>query len=151
MISNNQIKQKSLKKTAAPPTPPKMNPVMTLPILADLIRHENGTYLLRPRVMDTDLDSWLTVKKAGQIIGIGSRSIYRLIDAENPFLVHKRPLKGFCLISLRSIQAYIKATNDPEFWENSAQQKKLSESVQKANGKPARAILLNSKENLFPV
>ena len=102
-----------------------------VPVLADLIRRHDGTFVLQPHVTGSQVDMWVSPKRAAQLIGIRGHSIYRLLNPNNPFLVYKRPLKSRSLVSLRSVRAYIQATSDPDFWDDSYQQKRLVESVQK--------------------
>jgi hypothetical protein len=105
---------------------------VTLPILAELISRGDGTYVLKPQAVPTSLDTWITPKRAAQIIGIEGRSIYKLLDPGNPFLVCKRPLKGKCLVSLRSVMTFVQATSDPDFWNDALQQQTLKQAVRQA-------------------
>jgi len=71
-----------------------------------------------------------------QTIGLYRRLLvefpnYRLLDATRPLLVYKRPLKAKFLISLKSVLAFIEATNDPDFWDDKLQQEQLVKSVLK--------------------
>lgn len=108
------------------------SPTLVLPILAELTARGDGTYVLKPQTVPSCIDTWISPKKAAKIIGIEGRSIYKLLDPSNPFLVCKRPLKAKCLVSLRSVLAFMKATSDPDFWNDSLQQKTLKQSVLKA-------------------
>ena len=89
---------------------------LTFPILADLQPRGDGTYTLKPRVMDSDLDTWVSPKEAAKILGIKPRSIYYLLDEFEPFLVSQRPLSRKIIVSIKSIQSYKRATADPAFW-----------------------------------
>ena len=82
-------------------------PTLVLPILAELTARGDGTYVLKPQTVPSGIDTWISPKKAAKIIGIEGRSIYKLLDPSNPFLVCKRPLKAKCLVSLRSVLAYM--------------------------------------------
>lgn len=103
-----------------------------MPILAELVSRGDGTYLLKPQVVPSGLDTWISPSRASQIIGIEGRSIYKLVDPAEPFLVCKRPLKGKCLISLRSVMTFVQATSDPDFWNDSLQQEALKKTVREA-------------------
>jgi hypothetical protein len=103
-----------------------------IPILAELLPKGDGTFVLQPKVIDSDMDTWLPAPRAGQIIGLRGRSIYRLITRTKPLLVYKRPLKNKLLVSLKSVKAYIQATNDPDFWSDRMQQSALEKEVQAA-------------------
>jgi hypothetical protein len=110
-------------------TPSSSQAGLVLPILAELTPCQDGTYILRPRVSDANIDSWIAPKRAAKLIGIRGRSIYRLVDPACPFLVCKRPLRGRCLISLRSIQNFVAATSVPDFWDDRLQQQTLQAAV----------------------
>jgi hypothetical protein len=105
---------------------------VVLPILAELLPRGDGTYILKPRKAPSTLDTWITPKRAAEIIGIEWRSVYRLMNATRPLLVYRRPLKAKFLISLKSVLAFVEATNDPDFWEDKLQQDALVQSVLKA-------------------
>jgi hypothetical protein len=113
------------------PLPNNPHPPLALPIMAELMPRGDGTYILKPRKAPTGLDTWITPKRAAELIGIQWRSVYRLLDATRPLLVYKRPLKAKFLISLKSVLAFIEATNDPDFWDDKLQQEQLVKSVLK--------------------
>ena len=100
-----------------------------LPIMVELLPRGDGTYLLKPKPMEADMEAWVSARRASEIIGLKRRSVYRLLDPARPLLVHKRPAKKRTLVSLRSIQAYLQATSDPDFWSDDAQQKVLERTV----------------------
>jgi hypothetical protein len=112
--------------------PNSSKPPLVFPILAELMPRGDGTYILKPRAVPLGLDTWITPKRAAEIIGIEWRSVYRLLSPTRPMLVYKRPLKAKFLISLKSVMAFIEATNDPDFWEDNLQQEALLQSVLKA-------------------
>jgi hypothetical protein len=92
-------------------------------VLAELIARGDGTFVLKPRLTDQDLETWLSVRHAAQVLGnVTAKSLYRLLGE---FLVYRRPLRYKIVVSLRSILALKQATNDPEFWENAALQQKI--------------------------
>ena len=111
---------------------PSTQTPVTLPILAELTPRGDGTYVLKPRASPSDLDTWIPPKRAAQLIGIEPRSIYKLLDPAQPFLLCKRPLRGKCLVSLKSVWAYIQATNDPDFWDDQLQMDALKQSLRRA-------------------
>lgn len=90
-----------------------------------------NTVKIGPLPPEPGLDVWITAKQACGILGIKGATIYRLMDAEKPFLITRRPLPRKVLISLRSVEAFAEATKDPLFWESpdlqAAHQRRLRE------------------------
>jgi hypothetical protein len=98
-----------------------------LPLLADLIGRGDGTYILKPRLPDGDLDTWITVAEAARILGdIDRRTIYYWLGE---FLVYCRPLPRKPKISLKSVLQLKKATLDADFWENPELQERVRKRV----------------------
>ena len=98
-----------------------------LPLLADLISRGDGTFILRPRLPDSDLDTWITVKDAARILGdIDRRTIYLWLGR---FLVYIRPLPRKPKVSLKSVRLLKRAMQDPDFWENAELQDRVQERV----------------------
>jgi hypothetical protein len=89
---------------------------LIFPILADLVPRGDGSFVMRPKLSDAALDTWVTPKQAAVIIGIGKRSVYDLLDETEPMLVSRRPLSRRVVISLKSIQEFKRATSEPGFW-----------------------------------
>ena len=90
---------------------------LCFPILADLQARGDGTFVLRPRVMGSDLDTWISPKQVRDILSIRTtRSVYYLLDESEPYLVSYRPLPRKIVISLKSVQDYKRAAADPAFW-----------------------------------
>lgn len=102
-----------------------------MPILAEVIPRGDGTYILKPRPTDSDLNSWVPVTRASTLLGMDRRTIYTLINPESPLLVHRRLLKRKIMISLKSIQTFLQATVHPDFWSDNLQRKKLQNIVRK--------------------
>jgi hypothetical protein len=118
-----------MKEVMQPNNSPSLQRIM-LPILAELIARGDGTFVLKPRVPDSDLDTWISVKEAVRVIGsIERRTGYRLLDG---YLVYRRVSKRKIVVSLRSAMAYKHATQDPEFWDDSGLQQQLKDRVKTA-------------------
>ena len=86
--------------------------------MADLQSRGDGTFILRPRVAESDLDTWIPAKEAAKFIGVGRQEIYELLDPAEPFLVSRRPAKRKILVSLRSAREFRRATAHADFWED---------------------------------
>lgn len=100
-----------------------------VPVLAELISRGDGSFVLRPRVPAQDLDTWLTIQEAGEVIGsINAKSVYPLLGE---YLVYRKPLRRKILVSLKSALALKQATQDTEFWHNQALQQRLKDQVRK--------------------
>ena len=122
---------------------PAAAPDLAFPLLADLTPRGDGTFVLRPRLPESDLDSWVTPRRASELLGLANRTtIYDLLDPYEPFLVHKRPLRKRILISPKSIREFMKATNLPAFSTRHALQAEYKASVRTAmqalQGEPAK-------------
>jgi len=98
------------------PHPTKIPPPIQLPILADLQSRGDGTFILRPRLVDSDLDTWITPRDAAKLLGLGRQGVYDLCAAEAPYLVARHPALRKILISLKSVQALRRATVNDAFW-----------------------------------
>jgi hypothetical protein len=102
---------------------------MHLPVLAELVGRGDGTFILKPKVPDQDLDTWLTVKQAAQILGsMNPKTLYPLLG---DYLVYRRPLPNRIAVSLKSLLAFKQATQDAEFWDNAELRSRVKESVQR--------------------
>ncbi len=119
-----------MKKSKNSSLPSAKKPI-SVPILADLTHRGDDTYVLKPKAIKCDLDSWVPVTNASKILGLNRRSIYNLIDPERALLVHRRILQRKTLISLKSIQSFLRATSDPDFWSDMPQRKRLQAEVRK--------------------
>jgi hypothetical protein len=105
-------------------------PHAVVPLLAELVGRGDGTYVLKPRAPSPELDSWISIQEAAAIIeNIHPRSLYRLLGE---YLAYRRLLPRKVQVSLRSVLAFKKATLDPEFWDDPAQQQRLKTSVRGA-------------------
>jgi len=101
-----------------------------VPVLAELISRGDGTFVLRPRVPTEDLDTWVTIHQAGEIIGsVNAKTVYGLLGE---YLVYRKPLRRKILVSLKSALALKQATQDAEFWENPELQRRLKDQVRRA-------------------
>jgi hypothetical protein len=91
---------------------------MSLPLIADLTPRGDGTFTLRPRVIElADEDTWVAPKDAARVIGVSLTELYSLLDAAEPFLVSRRPARWKILVSLKSALAFRRATVNEDFWE----------------------------------
>ena len=101
-----------------------------LPVLAELIGRGDGSYILKPKAPDRDLDTWISLRQAAELIGnVHNKSLYPLLGE---YLVYKRPLPGRVVVSLRSVLALKQATDDVEFWGNPGLKKRFKEQVKAA-------------------
>ncbi len=100
-----------------------------VPLLSELIPRGDGTFILRPRLFDADLDTWITINEAAKIGTMKPRALYKYLGL---FLVYRRPLPRKFLVSLKSAMAFKQATQDAEFWDNPALQQRCSDQVKKA-------------------
>jgi hypothetical protein len=96
----------------------KIPPVLSLPIIADLAPRGDGTFILKPRVIElADEDTWISPKDAARVVGVSLTEVYGLLDAAEPFLVSRRPARWKILVSLKSALAFRRATVKEDFWE----------------------------------
>ncbi len=101
-----------------------------IPLLADLIGRGDGTFILKPRLPDEDLDTWITVGEAAKILGnLDRRTIHYWLGE---YLVYYRPMPRKFKVSLKSVRALKQATQDTEFWDNRQLQGSLKEQVKLA-------------------
>ena len=101
-----------------------------IPLLADLIGRGDGTFILKPRLPDGDLDTWITVGDAAKILGnLDRRTIHYWLGE---YLVYYRPMPRKFKVSLKSVLALKKATQDTEFWDDRELQGSLKEQVKLA-------------------
>ena len=108
---------------------PGRRPVQ-FPVLAELIGRGDGTFVLRPKVPDQDLDTWITVRQAAEILGnLNPKTIYPLLGE---YLVYRRPLPNRIVVSLKSVLALKQATQDADFWDNVELRCRLREQVKSA-------------------
>ena len=106
------------------------SPIKIIPSLSELIARGDGTFIFRPRLWNSDLDTWITVREAAKVLPhIKPRKIYDLLGI---YLVFYRPLPSRVAISLRSVLAFRTATLDPGFWENPILQERCKEQVRRA-------------------
>jgi hypothetical protein len=96
--------------------PAKQSPAIQLPILADLQSRGDGTFILRPRVVESDMDTWISPKEAARILGVAKRGVYDLVASEAPYLVARHPAARKIVISLKSVEALRRATVSAAFW-----------------------------------
>jgi hypothetical protein len=96
--------------------PSKIPPAIQLPILADLLARGDGTFILKPHLPASDLDTWIPVKAASKLIGVSVTEMYGLLDTSEPYLVSRRPARWKILVSLKSVRAFTAATANPAFW-----------------------------------
>ena len=98
-----------------------------VPVLAELIGRGDGTFILRPKLPERDLDTWITIRQAAELLGhVAMKSVYRLLGE---YLVYRRPLPSRIVVSLKSVMALRQATQDVEFWHNPVLQKRVKDRV----------------------
>ena len=108
--------------------PAKKKEHLVIPLLAELIPRGDGTFILKPRVPDGELDTWITVREAAQILGnIDRRVIHHWLG---DFLVYCRPMPRKPKISLKSALRMRTGILDPEFWRNADLQARVKQRVQ---------------------
>lgn len=97
-----------------------------LPILGEFRRLADGSYHVRPVMPEPDGDTWLTTRKAAELLGWARQSIH---DYLGDLLVFRRPLRKKVVVSLRSVLKLRAALSEPDFWECQAKQGKVREWV----------------------
>ena len=98
-----------------------------VPVLAELISRGDGSFVMKPTLPESELDSWITVAEAARVIGnVRPRTVYGLLGR---YLVYRRPLRRKTVVSLRSTLAFKQATQDSEFWDQPEQRKRLEQRV----------------------
>jgi len=91
---------------------------MSLPLIADLQPRGDGTFILKPRVIElADEDTWISPKDAARILGLRPRAVYDLCTRDEPFLVTRHPLARKIMVSLKSVLAFRRATVSETFWQ----------------------------------
>ena len=111
------------------PHPLPVRPTL-IPLLAELISRGDGTFVLKPKVPEQDLDTWVTIQQAGEVIGcVNAKTVYGLLGE---YLVYRKPLRRKILVSLKSAMALKQATQDAEFWDNPLLRRRLKDQVRKA-------------------
>ena len=76
----------------------------------DLVPNGDGSYRAVPR----QLKSQVSVTEAARVANCSRGTIYRLYNSELVAGERRTPRK--IMISLRSLQEYLEAVRDPEFW-----------------------------------
>ena len=75
--------------------------------------------MFKPRLWLFDNDTWIEVKEAARILGVGLSEVYgNLCSPDAPYLVSRRPLSQKILISLKSVESFRRLTVNPDFWKN---------------------------------
>ena len=111
-------------------------PPASIPLLAELIGRGDGTFILRPRLPNQQLETWITVSEAAKIVGnVNPRRLYQFLGQ---YLVYRRPLPRRVVVSLKSVLAFRQATQDADFWENQELQERIIEDVQRQMEELAR-------------
>jgi hypothetical protein len=111
------------------PRPLPLRPAI-IPLLAELISRGDGTFVLKPKVPAQDLDTWVTIPQAGEVIGcVNAKTVYGLLGE---YLVYRKPLRRKILVSLKSAMALKQATQDAEFWDNPLLRQRFKDQVRRA-------------------
>ena len=98
-----------------------------VPLLADLIGRGDGTFILKPRLLDQEMDTWISIGDAARILGdLDRRTIHHWLGE---YLVFCRPLPRKPKVSLKSALLLKQATLDADFWENAELQSRVKERV----------------------
>jgi hypothetical protein len=100
-------------------------------VMAELVPIGDGSMALKTRASESDLDTWVTVQEAAELLNLAVTSIYSLLDSQWPFLVSRRPLPRKITISLASITAFKQATADTAFWSDAGNQAAFVEGVRR--------------------
>ncbi len=99
-----------------------------LPVLAKLESRGDGTFILKPQVVESDTDTWLTPRQAAKVLGnLHTKSVYKLLGK---YLVFRRPLPRKILVSLHSALLFKQATMNEDFWDDPYLRKQVIEQVQ---------------------
>jgi hypothetical protein len=119
-----------------------------LPLLADLIGRGDGTFILKPRLPEGDLDTWITVGEAAKILrDIDRRTIHYWLGE---YLVYCRPMPRKSKVSLKSVLALKRATQDAEFWDNGELQRRVKEQVKLSMTKLAEGATAKDGDHSEP-
>src|SRR5438128_2418543 len=107
-----------------------------IPMLGELIGRGDGTFILKPKLLDRELDTWITVGQAAKILGnVRPPNLYPFLGR---YLVYHRPLPRRVVVSLKSALALRQATQDADFWENAELKRRITERVNSEMGKLAQ-------------
>ena len=98
------------------PRPAEKSGSIQLPIMADFLPRGDGSFILRPRLVESDLDTWISPKDAAKILGVSSRTIYDLVTVDAPYLVARHPASRKIVVSLKSTEGLKRATVSENFW-----------------------------------
>jgi hypothetical protein len=102
------------------------NPV--LPLFAQMIPRGDGTFVVKPRLPDRDLDTWISVKDAAALLGnISPRTVYGWLGK---YLVSRKASKRKVIVSLKSALRLKQAMQDADFWEDALLQQHVRDEVQ---------------------
>jgi len=119
-----------------------------LPLLADLVGRGDGTFILKPRLPDGELETWITVGEAAKILGdLDRRTIHYWLGE---YLVYCRPMPRKSKVSLKSVLAFKKATQDADFWDNRELQLRVKEQVKLSMAKLMEAASPHDDNSLKP-
>ena len=117
-----------------------------LPLLADLIGRGDGTFILKPRLPDRDLDTWITVAEAAKLLrDVDRRAIHYWLGE---YLVYCRPMPRKSKVSLKSVLALKQATQDADFWDNLELQLRVKDQVKLSMARLAESA--KAKDNHSP-
>lgn len=91
-----------------------------LPIMASLVPKGDGSYTLRPRLPDTQGETWIRTKDAVRLSGQSDSTLYRW--AEVGLITFRRPTPTKWEFELGSLQKLLQDIRDPEFWTTRAKE-----------------------------
>src|SRR5260370_29569108 len=100
-----------------------------LPLLAEIVSRGDGTFLLKPKVPEQDLDTWISIREAAELLGIDKhKNLYPFLGE---YLVYRRPLPARVIVSLKSALDFKQAAQDPDFWDNPVLKERLKVNMKK--------------------
>lgn len=104
---------------------------LSLPMMMEFIPRGDGSFIAKPKPVASSGETWVSVKKAREIIGGGiSRSSVELLGVKG-MIVTRRPTPQRVEMLLSSIEAYKEQIRDSEFWEAQGKGRKFLAKMQK--------------------
>jgi hypothetical protein len=103
-----------------------------LPLLSKIIPLGDGSFVLRPELVEQNEEQWIGLQAAGRVLNVSTRTVNRWLGV---YLVSRRPGKSKHLVNLASALRLRRATSDPRFWDTPSLQAPLKESVKRHQDK----------------
>lgn len=119
------------------------------PLLSRPINLGNGAWLIRSIIPAGTRDGWITTNQAAQLLHVSQRTVYRWLGE---FLAFRRPKEVKMEVSLSSVLALRRATDNPQFWDQPALQEPIRLAVQAAmpDAKPNQPPCMAVASSLQP-